>query len=93
VIWGREWDELLAKDHDGALVNLMNVHRMTGTTRPTRRGRRLRPRALLRPRPATRAMVEHMSDKEIWGLSRGGHDYRKMYAAYDAATKHSGQPT
>ena len=38
-------------------------------------------------------MVEHMADKEIWGLSRGGHDYRKMYAAYDAATKHRGQPT
>ncbi len=38
-------------------------------------------------------MVEHLTDKEIWGLSRGGHDYRKMYAAYEAATKHSGQPT
>jgi pyruvate dehydrogenase E1 component len=43
--------------------------------------------------PRTRAMVEHLSDKEIWGLSRGGHDYRKMYAAYDAATRHTGQPT
>ena len=43
--------------------------------------------------PRTRAMVEHMSDKEIWGLSRGGHDYRKMYAAYESATKHAGQPT
>jgi pyruvate dehydrogenase E1 component len=38
-------------------------------------------------------MVEHLSDKEIWGLSRGGHDYRKMYAAYKAATEHTGQPT
>ena len=43
--------------------------------------------------PRTRAMVEHLSDKEIWGLSRGGHDYRKMYAAYEAATEHTGQPT
>ena len=43
--------------------------------------------------PRTRAMVEHLSDKEIWGLSRGGHDYRKMYAAYKAATEHTGQPT
>ncbi len=38
-------------------------------------------------------MVEHMSDDEIWGLKRGGHDYRKMYAAYKAATEHTGQPT
>ena len=38
-------------------------------------------------------MVERLSDEEIWGLQRGGHDYRKMYAAYKAATEHTGQPT
>jgi pyruvate dehydrogenase E1 component len=43
--------------------------------------------------PRTRKMVEHMSDDEIWSLQRGGHDYRKMYAAYKAATEHAGQPT
>ena len=43
--------------------------------------------------PRTRKMVEHLTDEQVWGLSRGGHDYRKMYAAYDAATKHTGQPT
>ncbi len=43
--------------------------------------------------PRTRKLVEHMTDEEVWGLSRGGHDYRKVYAAYKAATEHTGQPT
>jgi pyruvate dehydrogenase E1 component len=43
--------------------------------------------------PRTRKMVEHMTDDEIWNLKRGGHDYRKIYAAYRAATDHAGQPT
>ena len=38
-------------------------------------------------------MVEHLTDDEIWNLKRGGHDYRKLYAAYKAATEHTGQPT
>ncbi|MCA2218494.1 transketolase-like TK C-terminal-containing protein, partial [Jidongwangia harbinensis] len=43
--------------------------------------------------PRTRKLVEPMSDDEIWNLKRGGHDYRKLYAAYQAATTHTGQPT
>ncbi len=43
--------------------------------------------------PRLRKMVEHMSDAQIEKLPRGGHDYRKVYAAFDAATKHVGQPT
>jgi pyruvate dehydrogenase E1 component len=43
--------------------------------------------------PRTRKMVETWTDDEIWSLSRGGHDYRKLYAAYRAATEHKGQPT
>ncbi|MDA2981108.1 MAG: pyruvate dehydrogenase (acetyl-transferring), homodimeric type, partial [Actinomycetota bacterium] len=39
------------------------------------------------------AMVEHLSDDDIWNLKRGGHDYRKIYAAFKAATEHKGQPT
>ena len=42
---------------------------------------------------APRTLVEHLTDDEIWNLKRGGHDYRKLYAAYKAATEHSGQPT
>jgi pyruvate dehydrogenase E1 component len=93
VIWGRGWDDLLAKDSDGALVNLMNITPDGDyQTYKAEDGAFVREHFFGRD-PRTRAMVEHMSDKEIWGLSRGGHDYRKMYAAYDAATKHTGQPT
>ncbi len=43
--------------------------------------------------PRTKALVQNMSDAEIWNLKRGGHDYRKVYAAYRAAMEHKGQPT
>jgi pyruvate dehydrogenase E1 component len=43
--------------------------------------------------PRLRAMVAHMSDDELRSLSRGGHDYRKVYAAFKAAREHVGQPT
>ncbi|NNV10054.1 pyruvate dehydrogenase (acetyl-transferring), homodimeric type, partial [Geobacillus sp. MMMUD3] len=40
-----------------------------------------------------KGLVEHLSDDDIWNLKRGGHDYRKVYAAYKAAFEHTGQPT
>ncbi|HLS50098.1 MAG TPA: pyruvate dehydrogenase (acetyl-transferring), homodimeric type, partial [Actinomycetaceae bacterium] len=43
--------------------------------------------------PRTKELVKNMSDDEIWALKRGGHDYRKIYAAYKAAMEHQGQPT
>jgi len=43
--------------------------------------------------PRTAALVADMTDEQIWNLKRGGHDYRKIYAAYKAATEHKGQPT
>ncbi len=93
VIWGREWDELLAKDTDGALVHLMNTTPDGDyQTYKAEDGAYVREHFFGRD-PRTRAMVEHLTDEQVWGLSRGGHDYRKMYAAYDAATKHTGQPT
>jgi pyruvate dehydrogenase E1 component len=93
VIWGREWDALLAADTDGALVNLMNVTPDGDyQTYKAEDGAFVREHFFGRD-ARTRKMVEHMSDKEIWGLRRGGHDYRKMYAAYKAATEHNGQPT
>ena len=93
VIWGREWDPLLAADTDGALVNLMNVTPDGDyQTYKAEDGAFVREHFFGRD-PRTRKMVEHLSDDEIWGLQRGGHDYRKMYAAYEAATEHTGQPT
>ncbi len=93
VVWGREWDPLLAADTDGALVNLMNVTPDGDyQTYKAESGTFVREHFFGRD-PRTRKMVEHLSDDEIWALKRGGHDYRKLYAAYKAATEHTGQPT
>src|SRR5512133_253000 len=93
VIWGREWDALLAADPDGALVNLMNqTPDGDYQTYKAEDGAYVREHFFGRD-PRTRKLVEGMSDKEIWGLSRGGHDYRKVYAAFKAAQEHKGQPT
>ena len=93
VVWGREWDPLLAGDTDGALVNLMNVTPDGDyQTYKGESGLYVRENFFGRD-PRTRKLVENMSDDEIWGLKRGGHDYRKLYAAYTAATEHTGQPT
>ena len=93
VVWGREWDELLAKDRDGALLELMN--RTTDgdyQTFKAESGAYVREHFFGRD-PRTAAMVADWSDEKIWALKRGGHDYRKLYAAYKAATEHKGRPT
>ncbi|MBY8873860.1 pyruvate dehydrogenase (acetyl-transferring), homodimeric type [Micromonospora sp. PLK6-60] len=93
VVWGREWDPLLAADTDGALVNLMNTTPDGDyQTYKAESGAYVREHFFGRD-PRTRKMVEQLSDDEIWNLKRGGHDYRKLYAAYKAAMEHTGQPT
>jgi pyruvate dehydrogenase E1 component len=93
VIWGREWDALLHADRDGALVNLMNqTPDGDYQTYKANDGGYVRDHFFGRD-PRTKALVEPMSDADIWNLKRGGHDYRKVYAAYAAALEHEGQPT
>jgi pyruvate dehydrogenase E1 component len=93
VIWGRDWDPLLAQDVDGALVNKMNTT-PDGQfqTFSVEKGGYIRDQ-FFGDDPRLRKMVEHLSDDEISKLSRGGHDYRKLYAAFKAAREHVGQPT
>ncbi len=93
VVWGREWDQLLASDVDGVLVNRMN-NTPDGAfqTYSVESGEYIRD-SFFGSDPRLRKMVEHMTDDQIRKLPRGGHDYRKVYAAFDAATKHVGQPT
>ena len=93
VVWGREWDSLLAADTEGALVGLMN-NTPDGDfqTYKTENGGFVRENFFGRD-PRTAKLVESMTDEQIWGLKRGGHDYRKIYAAYAAAMAHKGQPT
>jgi pyruvate dehydrogenase E1 component len=93
VVWGREWDALLHADRDGALVNLMNTTPDGDyQTYKANDGGYVRNHFFGRD-PRTKALVANMSDDDIWNLKRGGHDYRKVYAAYRAAIEHKGQPT
>jgi len=93
VIWGSNWDPLLERDHGGRLVQLMNEC-VDGDYQAFKanNGRFVREKFFNRY-PETAELVAHMSDDDIWALQRGGHDPRKVYAAYHAAFHHKGQPT
>ncbi|GAA2550563.1 pyruvate dehydrogenase E1 component [Neomicrococcus aestuarii] len=93
VVWGREWDALLEKDEDGALVDIMNqTPDGDYQTYKAESGAFVREH-FFGKNPKTKEMVADMTDEEIWNLKRGGHDYKKVYAAYKQATEHKGQPT
>ncbi len=93
VVWGSKWDDLLARDVDGALLNKMNTT-VDGEFQKyaTEDGAYIREH-FFGPDPRLRSLVEHLSDEDLLNLPRGGHDYRKLYAAYKAATETTGQPT
>jgi pyruvate dehydrogenase E1 component len=93
VVWGRQWDELLARDIDGVLVNKMNTT-VDGEFQKyaVETGAYIREH-FFGPDPRLRKMAEHLSDDELQRLPRGGHDYRKIYAAYKTAVEHEGTPT
>mgnify|MGYP003862878473 FL=1 len=93
VVWGREWDPLLAADREGALVDLMNkTPDGDFQTYKSENGAFVRENFFGRD-ARTAAMVSSWSDDQIWNLKRGGHDYQKLYAAYKAASDHNGRPT
>lgn len=93
VVWGREWDELLARDTEGALRDLMNrTPDGDYQTYKAESGAYVRENFFGRD-PRTLAMVKDYSDAQLWNLKRGGHDYKKVYAAFKAASEHKGQPT
>ncbi len=94
VIWGSGWDPLLAKDPDGALVNVMDA-----TVDGEYQRYKAEDGAYVRDHffgkdPRTKELVSDMSDEEIWALRRGGLDFRKIYAAYKVGTElNNGKPT
>ncbi|MBW3668096.1 MAG: pyruvate dehydrogenase (acetyl-transferring), homodimeric type [Actinobacteria bacterium] len=93
VIWGSKWDELLARDVDGVLLNQMNTT-VDGQFQKysVESGAYIREH-FFGPDPRLRKMVDHLSDEDLRSLPRGGHDYRKLYAAYKSAVEHTGAPT
>ncbi|MDP9251935.1 MAG: pyruvate dehydrogenase (acetyl-transferring), homodimeric type, partial [Chloroflexota bacterium] len=80
VIWGREWDDLLARDVDGVLVNKMNETTDGESQRLTIADGAYIREHFFGPDPRLRKLVEHLSDADLMKLRRGGHDYRKVYA-------------
>jgi pyruvate dehydrogenase E1 component len=93
VVWGGDWDPLLERDDDGLLVERMN-ETVDGEYQKysVEDGSYVRERFFGR-HPRLLALVEHLSDDQLRRLARGGHDSRKVYAAYRAAVEHRGSPT
>ena len=93
VIWGGKWDRLLAKDKTGLLLKRMEeVVDGDYQTYKSKDGAYVR-KHFFGKYPELLELVADMSDQEIWRLNRGGHDPHKVFAAYAAASKHTGQPT
>jgi pyruvate dehydrogenase E1 component len=95
VIWGSKWDDLLARDVDGVLVNKMNSTVDGEFQRYSVEDGGYAREHFFGTDARLRQMVAHLSDTDIEQLPRGGHDYRKLYAAYRAAVENlgSGRPT
>ncbi len=93
LLWGREWDALLARDKDGALRKIM-MDTLDGDYQAMKAndGAFVRKNFFGRD-PRTLELVSKMSDEDIWALRRGGHDAQKVYAAFHRAYHHDGQPT
>jgi pyruvate dehydrogenase E1 component len=93
VIWGSDWDALLARDKSGRLVKRMNEVVDGEYQKYAVEGGAYIREHFFNKYPETRALVEQLSDEQIRKLSRGGHDPEKVYAAYHAAVNHRGSPT
>ncbi len=93
VVWGREWDELLARDVDGVLVEKMNTTVDGEFQKFSVAGGGYIREHFFGPDPRLQRLVEHLTDDDLSKLRRGGHDYRKVFAAYKSAVEHRGAPT
>lgn len=93
AIWGSDWDPLLAADRSGALVQRMNEV-VDGQYQKyvVESGAYIREHFFGKS-PELQKLVEHLSDEQLQKLNRGGHDPKKIYAAFDAAVRHQGAPT
>ncbi len=93
VIWGTRWDDLLARDVDGVLLDKMNSTPDGDFQNYTTQSGAYIREHFFGPDPRLRKLVENLSDADLQALPRGGHDYRKLYAAYRLATEEINQPT
>ncbi|WP_424859365.1 MULTISPECIES: pyruvate dehydrogenase (acetyl-transferring), homodimeric type [unclassified Tepidimonas] len=93
LLWGSNWDPLLARDKEGILRKIM-METLDGDYQAFKAndGAYVRQHFFGR-HPKALELVAKMSDEEIWALRRGGHDAQKVYAAFHRAYHHQGQPT
>jgi len=93
VVWGAKWDQLLAKDKSGKLLQLMEETVDGEYQNFKQKGGAYTRENFFNKYPETAKLVENMSDNEIWELNRGGHDPVKVYAAYKKAQDTKGVPS
>lgn len=93
VIWGTEWDEIFEKDTKGILLQKLSTMVDGEFQTLQSRGPAYLREKLFSGDEYLEALIEGKSDKELWQLSRGGHDPRKVYAAFHEASKHKNEPT
>jgi pyruvate dehydrogenase E1 component len=93
VIWGSDWDKLLAADKTGLLLKRMEEVVDGDYQKYSVEPGSYTRRHFFGKYPELLSLVNHLSDEQIHKLLRGGHDSRKVYAAYKAAMEHKGQPT
>ncbi|MBI2791977.1 MAG: pyruvate dehydrogenase (acetyl-transferring), homodimeric type [Gammaproteobacteria bacterium] len=93
VIWGSGWDPLFAADKNGLLLQRMEEAVDGDYQNYKAFGGAYTREHFFGKYPELKQLVSHMSDDDIWRLNRGGHDPKKVYAAYQAAVNHQGQPT
>ncbi|MCL6268354.1 pyruvate dehydrogenase (acetyl-transferring), homodimeric type [Sansalvadorimonas sp. 2012CJ34-2] len=93
VVWGRHWDRLFAEDKDGMMQQLMDEAVDGDYQNCKNKGGAWTRENFFGRYPETKKMVEGLTDDDIWHLNRGGHDPYKVFAAYNAAVNHTGQPT
>jgi len=93
VVWGAAWDELIARDVDGILLNKLNTT-VDGEFQSlaVETGANIRQK-FFGTDPRLLRLVDHLSDEQLQALPRGGHDVRKVYTAYKAASEHHGAPS
>ncbi|AZA14020.1 pyruvate dehydrogenase (acetyl-transferring), homodimeric type [Corynebacterium choanae] len=93
IVWGREWDALFEADKTGELVELMNITPDGDfQTFKANDGAYVREHFFNRTEETAKLVADY-TDEEIWQLRRGGHDYRKIYAAYKRAMETKDRPT
>ncbi len=92
VVWGRRWDALLARDKQGLLAKRM-MECVDGEYQDFKSKDGAYVREHFFNTPELQELVADLTDRDIWGLNRGGHDSTKVFAAYQTAVNHKGQPT